>query len=416
MSRLAAIVFAALLVGSLIITLELVHQGGAGHTKITPTLTGTASIRTQWNHQNTVWGIFTMIDATTGWSEVGQFSVASLAATQNDTISGILRTTDGGNHWQDVTPPHSWFSTEAFLTATVAWGFGTYNNDGRDYMYRTVDGGQTWQVEPVPLYLDLNYYRHSFQQIYALNAQECWLLYRNMNFRTTDGGKSWIKVATPDGVSAATDFTHITFINSTIGWLAGTSSSTNGSVGNALYVTHDGGQTWQQQALPLPLPSTASQYYLTTPTFFSPVDGILPVAISSEILGTGGTIFYRTSDGGMTWHETSTLPLVINGYDANVVFTNINHWLVLVDTGYANYTPTYKLPLYVTTDGGQHWKTQKSSAGAHDMYSFNFVSDAVGWGVGDNMPPRYPAEAYRNTLYKTVDGGRTWTEINFMVS
>ena len=151
MSRLAAVLFAALLVGTLIITLELVHQGSADQTKITPTLTGTASTRAQWNHQNTVWGIFTMIDATTGWSEVGQFSVASLAATQNDTISGILRTTDGGNHWQDVTPPHSWFSTEAFVTATVAWGFGTYNNDGRDYMYRTVDGGRTWQVEPVPL-------------------------------------------------------------------------------------------------------------------------------------------------------------------------------------------------------------------------------------------------------------------------
>jgi len=50
-----------------------------------------------------------MIDATNGWAL---------------TVNPVLRTTDGGSHWTNVTPPHTSFSKGSgaeFFTASLAW-------------------------------------------------------------------------------------------------------------------------------------------------------------------------------------------------------------------------------------------------------------------------------------------------------
>jgi hypothetical protein len=73
---LAAAVFAALLVGTLILVLNLAHQSRTGG----PTTSPMQAVAITSLH---------MIDATTGWAIAGR---------------AVLRTADGGNHWRDVTP------------------------------------------------------------------------------------------------------------------------------------------------------------------------------------------------------------------------------------------------------------------------------------------------------------------------
>ena len=336
-----------------------------------------------------------MVNASTGW---GAIQVLSNAHDPLNAQGDILRTTDGGRHWQNVTPQHASLENEAFLTATLAWAFGTQNNDGHAYIFRTSDGGQTWQSERINLLSPNDY-----PQISAINAQECWLLSNSSILHTSDGGKTWEKLTTPGKPS---DVAEITFINSSTGWAAGSS----------LYVTHDGGQTWQQQASGLPPPTTSVQYTFTTPTFLTSSDGILPVSILSESAGTWQTNFYVTHDGGTTWNAVAPFPVSIGYNGINIAFLNINHWLLFRDPGYMNYTPRYQLPLYETTDGGRHWTTGHSYSSSHAMYNFSFVSDTVGWAIGDNMPRSYPPGAYRDILHKTIDGGHTWTVADYVVS
>ena len=91
---------------------------------------------------NALW----MSDATTGWART--------------TTQLILHTTDGGNSWQDVTPPYPAGSMVqvppafTFLSGTVAWVaiFEKQQPDGTipNVLFRTSDGGHTWQEAMLP--------------------------------------------------------------------------------------------------------------------------------------------------------------------------------------------------------------------------------------------------------------------------
>ena len=391
-SGIAAVLFAALLVGSLIFTLKLAHQSNGSLNPGKPIATSTLPIKPHLRPQDLIWNSLHMINATTGWGAVHVHGIEPINS-QGD----ILRTTDGGSHWQYITPQHASVENEAFLTATIAWALGSLNNDGQTYIFRTSDGGQSWQTERINFHFTNNYI-----QISAINEQECWLLSDGTILHTSNGGKTWVKLPTPGKPS---DLSEITFINSSTGWAAGT----------WLYVSRDGGQTWQQEVLLLPPPTPAVQYTFTTPTFLTPNDGILSVSIFTEGVGAWRTNFYATHDGGTSWNPVTPLPIRID-FAYNVAFININHWLLFGDPGYMNYTPRYQVPVYETTDGGRHWRTGHSFSSSHAMYNFSFVSDTVGWATGNNMPRSYPPGAYRSMLYKTVDGGHTWTEAQYTVS
>jgi hypothetical protein len=77
-----------------------------------------------------------MFDATTGWATG---------------IDRLLRTTDGGLHWQDVTPPGSGSQgVAAFpLSADDAWVVRALVDGGsgasRSTVSHTADGGRTWR-------------------------------------------------------------------------------------------------------------------------------------------------------------------------------------------------------------------------------------------------------------------------------
>ena len=262
---LAAAIFAVLLVGTLILVLNLAHQSRTGGQ--TTSLIQVAAITS-----------LHMIDTTTGWAIAGK---------------AVLRTVDGGNHWRDVTPPgHALVSGSVaqFLTASLAWIAIPQAAGATTQLFHTSDGGQSWQQSTVQAGF--------VRQMTFIDAQHGWMLVGNENaggpaefvsvLRTTDGGKTWLNVATalpgdttpPGHLPYGGQKSGIRFVNASTGWVTGTVFANNLAW---LYVTHDGGSTWNQQTLPLPPNVPPSQLWIQPPTFFSATDGLLPVRFSDSL-------------------------------------------------------------------------------------------------------------------------------------
>jgi len=394
-TALVAVALLVVLVGGLTLGLILVHRGGnntAGGPKnlATATVTKVSSTPTPTPTPGSSQGFgltsIHMIDATTGWAE-------------GPVAKGwrVLRTTDGGLHWQDVTPPAPLAAVGGelpafFLNASVAWVAAPEGDGSTAVFFKTTDGGQTWQQEG------------SFQSVSPffmsfVNAQDGWAL-ADLNgatgnetaslFRTTDDGATWTKVADtgipPNNgtIPFAGTKRGLTFLNASTGWLTGFSY-----VRPLFYVTHDGGGAWQLQTLPPPPGASLDQSDIEPPSFFNDHDGILPIQVTTPTAGAADLDVYVTHDGGATWKSTSLL----QASNRITAFSDVNH-------GWA----TNGTALFATTNGGQHWTQLPASSAFQGVASLDFVSNTTGWAISE---PASGALA----LLKTTDGGQTWTAI-----
>lgn len=414
---LVPVVLAALLLVISLILASCGSPGSSGGSGQTPTASpATASLppraatATPTPPPNQALQAIQMIDTTTGW--------AVTTANQAPFYTHhILRTTDGGTAWQDVTPAYA-HSTQAvgdvedFLSASLAWvAIAPDNGTPSTQVYRTSDGGQTWQVSTVPATSQLG-------QLTFLDPQHGWLLAGIQAaagpkavdvFRTTDGGTTWTRVSTatptytsPGALPPGADW--LAFADASTGWATGYSPVTQFVW---LYSTHDGGATWQHHILPRP--AGARGDLSTGPiTFFNRQEGILPTCFSVE----GADSFadsYVTHDGGTTWNSTSLLPVstcaVAALGDASDFIDSTQGWVL--DTAWTPAATTTSLS--VTSDGGAHWRKLLTSTNYQAIQALDFVSDTVGWAIG-------VVASDTSFLLKTVDGGQTWTPIHYHIT
>src|SRR5438067_568015 len=245
-----------------------------------------------------------------------------------------------------------------FLTSNSAWISMSQVDAPTIMVFRTSDGGQTWQKYSVQAE------DSSRAQITAVDTQHGWLLNHIRGgpqaeiieiFRTSDGGENWERVsrvypASTDGpppgkLPYGGSKSGLSFLNASTGWVTGSVIVNNFTW---CFVTHDGGSTWNFQTLP-PLPKGVSaQLSFMSPQFFTSSDGVLPVNLSSDTSSAFGV--YVTHDGGATWSSISLLPTSIASTD----FIDANH-------GWATNGPAHGgkgagiSTLYMTSDGGQHW-------------------------------------------------------------
>ena len=308
-----------------------------------------------------------MIDASTGWAS---------------TYTSLLRTTNGWRTWKDATPHKATLvGAGYFLTGSEAWigeASGLSLQAGQKpavIVSHTTNGGQTWQGAALAVTVPEGVFSISF-----INDQDGWSEAELGGvtgtdlveiFRTTDGGKSW---------TAVSDFsqngrkTGLLFVNATTGW----------AISNGLYVTHDGGATWQQQTLPGPLGQ--GQASVGLPTFFNDHDGLLP----------GDSKILVTHNSGTTWQPEpgSFLP----ASSGLVTFIDLQHGWAADSGGTA---------LYRTSDGGAHWVkiTPAIAASITSVAQLDFVSTEIGWALGSTSEPP------NTLLFKTADGGQTWAQV-----
>ncbi|OLN28952.1 WD40/YVTN/BNR-like repeat-containing protein [Desulfosporosinus metallidurans] len=338
----------------------------------------------------------------------------------------ILRTIDGGNQWEDITPPEKLANprgtTLAFLDANTVW-VATSTEDGskgsKIIVFRTNNGGQSWQSAPVSV--ENNGAERFPRSLNFIDSERGWLMIEpdhGMNsspgqlFATTDSGATWSKISITDGSQNALPFGGtIRFRNSATGWVVGANTSTTR---NKLYMTRDGGLTWQQQKLVLPNGFSGGEIDVVSPPVFLSTDskeGILMTTFVPESHKTieYATIFYVTQDGGLTWQSRKP----VKPESLTIDFINANDWWHWRsehrDTG---STAPVNGKLYHTSNGGKTWsetnpdKTlQELLQKGQNIMELDFADCKIGWVLvrsKDSSP---------NTLLKTTDGGNTWTRI-----
>ncbi len=385
LSMLAAVLIVGVLVGSLLLVLSRTHRSGLNASETAPNSSKLA--RGSGNLLS-----LHMIDSTTGW-----------ALSDHE----VLRTTDGGLHWKNVTPPGSVItgdSLASFSTDSLAWIATPQASAATTQIVRTTDSGQTWQQSTIPM----GYLR----QMTFVDAQHGWILAGWDSgggpaeavavYRTVDGGKTWSNVS--NALAASTDGpppgqlpyggskSGIQFLNTSTGWITGMAQGNDMAL---LYVSHDGGATWNPQTLPTSPGVPSAQLSLGSPTFFSATDGILPVIFTNADTGKGfATGIYVTHDGGKTWANTTPLPLAAVAID----FVDVQH-------GWA----TDGVNLYRTGNGAQAWAKLSPGASFKQITSLYFVSDTLGWAISGQGNGS-------SLLLKTTDGGQTWTPIPLTIS
>jgi photosystem II stability/assembly factor-like uncharacterized protein len=186
-----------------------------------------------------------------------------------------------------------------------------------------------------------------------------------------------------------------------------------GAVNGGVWKTANGGQTWRN--------------ITDGKTDISSVGAIAVAPSDANVIyvGTGesqlredltyGTGVYRSTDGGNTWKK---LGLGDSQQIADVVIDPRNPDRAYVAAMGHAFGPNAERGVFRTTDGGKSWQKVlflNDSTGAADLtidpsnprilFASMYKFQRTPWGMN--------AGGGRSGLWKTIDGGDTWTEITF---
>ena len=325
----------------------------------------------------------------------------------------LLRTTDGGAHWKDVTPAGPAPLNDYYIDTTHAWIVASPSSLATGLLgglvdapigplqlltLRTADGGRTWQRgAPVSGYSYgwtqlLKYGPVADIDLYFVDYVHGWLLVPNQHsktlYTTSDGGLHW-KVAAIDSGGQPTPcrWSRLAFVSVSTGWMTNNCIDPLAKESTPLLVTHDGGVTWQAQRLPVGAANVCqgpnSQCFLDCPPTFGVRAYWIPFS---------------------NW----------TGCFGPPVFFDAIHGVLLV---WSNQGSQYTQSLLVTADGGNTWIVRPLPG--EIQLEVEFVDASHGWAIGGPSDQfRMVEDSERQTyfvgsppgvpLYRTVDGGATW--------
>jgi photosystem II stability/assembly factor-like uncharacterized protein len=309
--------------------------------------------------------------------------------------SAILRTVDGARTWHDVSPTNvdsfGYAATTEFIDGLRGWVLVSNPSDMLSgILYRTADGGATWNQAPVPF---------GGGALRFVDGRNGWMMASlgagagSMAvgvFQTQDSGASWNQeyINDPNQPGAGESLplgglkNGIAPIDALRAWIGGVTYEPGRIY---LYQTADGGRTWTPSPVEAPSDYMEAELQTAGPYFVDPEVAFLPVHISHQY----GVMLavYRSADGGSSWRLTPQY--IPQGGSIDFVSREAG----FVWNGH-NF--------YVTLDAAQSWTSVTPDVDFTDSFAgMDFVSPQVGFVLSDQGDRG-------QRVYVTRDAARTW--------
>lgn len=253
-------------------------------------------------------------------------------------------------------------------------GFAFAYSVGRASLWRTTDGGESWQKVNDPDQTMPDYQFTAVSQLHFVDEHHGWLVDTFGIWRTEDGGARWEEVFSTADHEGADGLRQGSFSGFERAMVA---------TKNGIYLTVDGGKVWK---------------LTNRNTGFSAI-----YSLDEHASWAWSDSLARTDDGGITWHE---LYKVKNrGEIFSTQFINKNEgWAAGMELP-ESFGSTVRSPsaphslglLLHTKDGGKNW--DRFPVPTDEAFNRVAFSDSKhGWLLG------------KNRLYRTIDG-LTWTAL-----
>lgn len=391
--------------------------------------------------------VYFLSDGQHGWAAGG-----SVAA--NQYLTGVIRTTNGGNNWifteipvsstltgvffadqssgwavgsngtimfssnggvnwtQQASPTGRLLAKVYFINSSTGWAVGGWNNDGPAYLVlKTTNGGINWTDQ------SFGGPGFSTESVFFSNDQTGWVGSRDNTlspkiFKTTNGGVNWINTILPV-ISSNVGILSIKFATPNKGWAATTTINSNGPV---LY-SSDGGDNWVIQY------STGLHYHVLDVR-----DSNSVAVIAFRVLGGQTARVAVTSNGGLNWTQ-STPP--INNYTYGICYRGNSIWLgsdysqILISTNNgSNWSTQFQALRYKSiawSSPQKGWITTGSNAG-NDGFTLKTTNGGLNWVADPTSPGGSQVQWYDEnygwmmfegnsaTIYRTSNGGVNWIQ------
>ncbi|WAH38410.1 WD40/YVTN/BNR-like repeat-containing protein [Alicyclobacillus dauci] len=335
-------------------------------------------------------------------------------------------TSDGGTTWHQIPMPHGLpeqsegFTNEPLAAIVnpndiiMAWTL-----DNQVHIDRTTNGGQTWAKSDLTLQPPLN----ALSAIVFSDPQHGWIAAQSSPasghtqkaiYRTQDGGSTWNVVSVDNGYIPSTSPTTKTLPESA--FLLNLSASTSHDLWagleptdvynqkfEPLYHSNDGGKSWHVSSIPIPAAVRPTDNLIGTiaPSLSEQSGIFLAYTQPSNNTGPGYAQLYLSKDGGQSWSksgaEISSNPFVTSLCDGRIAWLGDIHQAHLVETSNAGATwrTIQPGPLYRKT-------IQKAPLAELDV-----VNDSTAFAVFTDENPQTTFKDH-SVLLKTTDGGLTW--------
>ena len=329
----------------------------------------------------------------------GSFSLSALTgAARGDTKSiGVLKSTDGGNTWN--TTGLNWNVSNAKLIRRLI--INPANSQllvaaTSDGIYRTTNGGGTWTQEQSGYFMDAEFKPGDPTIVYAATSSD-----NSEIYRSTNSGDTWTLVSTLTGVTrinmAVTNaypaLIDLVGVNNQSG-LAGLWYSDNSGATFSQYLTGTNANNMLHNSYNASGAGGQGHYDLAYA--ISPTD--------YNDIWLGGVNSWQTSNGGTTW----TLKTMWNGHPSSnpngapVVHAD-KHFIAFHPLVPGTMFECNDGGLYKTTNGGTSWTDISNGLGISQIYRIgvnqNFAGDVL-CGLQDNGSK----EIYNNTWYDQTGG------------